>query len=500
MAMPGLGEWLDTARKQAGQIIECRFHCAEQESPRQHPMPNRLLILAAGGEAEVFIKVIFGIIVFIIWAISNIASAVKKSSAARQAGSVSAEPVLELTPRMEIPMPPKPVVRKRVVPMAPVRLPPLPGNRPGVKKVKAPKVVPEATPPFVVTQPVAAAARPRSSSTAATSPAAQLAQLLRPQNLRTQWLMTEILGKPLALREEATGKNKAFTLVELLVVIGIIALLISILLPALSKAKESANAVACLSNLRQIVQACHNYSVENKGFIIPAQWEQTPANPRSSGISYDGNEAWCNILVNEGYVQAPNGTGKGPQYKSIFYCPSGNPDALDSSIILNGNDRVPSSRTDGRGAQCLRYISNSTGMTIDCWYGINGTLETGTMKSGPPCRRIVGINGRGSAPDLRNLGKMTQVHRAAEMVFFFDGIYSHEALFNGNRINARHAKQTKTNLVFFDGHATTVNTFELPGGKALAGAAATAAAFAPANLAKYFPPPSHPMWLMEQQN
>src|SRR6476620_6335224 len=67
-------------------------------------------------------------------------------------------------------------------------------------------------------------------------------------------------------------RHRGFTLVELLVVIGIIALLISILMPALTRARDQAIRVQCMNNVRQLLIGCHMYVNDNKQNWVFCNW------------------------------------------------------------------------------------------------------------------------------------------------------------------------------------------------------------------------------------
>jgi prepilin-type N-terminal cleavage/methylation domain-containing protein/prepilin-type processing-associated H-X9-DG protein len=155
---------------------------------------------------------------------------------------------------------------------------------------------------------------------------------------------------------QSKARPHAFTLVELLVVVGLIAVLISLLLPVIGKARSAAQAAACLSNLRQMGTAWTMYTSENRGRLMDHVWVNM-AQPDRAWKAY-----WLGVL--EDYKVSG---------KSLL-CP-----AADAPIPFNqnkGHGNVNHAWT-GKYAPGGSVIRFSPALYRESSYGYNKNLTAG---------------------------------------------------------------------------------------------------------------------------
>ncbi len=245
-------------------------------------------------------------------------------------------------------------------------------------------------------------------------------------------------------------RRPAFTLVELMIVITIIALLVAILLPAVGGVLRYADSVRCQSNLKQIAVSVLSYATDYNGAIPPTKVK------RQDGTIY----YWCNLLAmrdlgveNTAGKTGPGGDPLRTSQNSVLLCPS------STLTYVEEGDRFD--RPDHDMAQGWCRLGN-TKFATDCSYYWNGyTGNAPDLK-----RRIPSLYVDENLPNAReSYHNIAEVPQRSHLAMVMDGVFWLDFMGTSKqqRIAARHGgeygRRFLTNIAFYDAHVEAFDRY-----------------------------------------
>jgi len=225
------------------------------------------------------------------------------------------------------------------------------------------------------------------------------------------------------LTHTSVGGRPAFTLVELLIVIVIIAVLAAMLVPAAMRAMDQAYAVECQSNLQQIAKAVLNYTTDYRGAIPPTKIENS-------------NQYWCNILARK-YLPTEN-TSKLPpdvitSQHTVLICPVTTAERINPGGMTEASAKDFDWPDDNEAQGWVRLGSDD--FATDCSYYWNGYVGTNAqLRERFPSLSVDLQNPREiDYHDISEIPQRSNMAMVADGVLFQDGSAD-----KPQRIAARH--------------------------------------------------------------